>query len=146
MSGAHKSIVKAHIIPADADREAALDRLCPDLAEWPRSWRAFDSDVVIGQSIVELLKPFLHELLRSQLADKTLRRHRDHLWMLGGEIIRRRHDDPDLCKQSLKTLLFNFIEEEGGPLIWPRISESGQNSFDATCRKLYRFLQQCEIP
>jgi hypothetical protein len=43
-------------------------------------------------------------------------------------------------------LLFNFIEEEGGPLIWPRISESGQNSFDATCRKLYRFLQQCEIP
>jgi hypothetical protein len=146
MSGTHKSIVKAHIIPADADREAALDRLCPDLAEWPRSWRAFDSDVVIGQSIVELLKPFLHELLRSQLADKTLRRHRDHLWMLGGEIIRRRHDDPDLCKQSLKTLLFNFIEEEGGPLIWPRISESGQNSFDATCRKLYRFLQQCEIP
>ena len=116
------------------------------MAEWPLSWRAFDSDVIIGQNIVELLKPFLHELLRKRLADKTLRRHRDHLWMLGGEIIRRRHDDPDLCKQPLKTLLFNLIEEEGGPLIWPRISESEQNSFDATCRKLYRFLQQGEIP
>jgi hypothetical protein len=33
-----------------------------------------------------------------------------------------------------------LIEEEGGPLIWPRITEAEQNSFDATCRKLYKFL------
>ena len=146
MSGTHKRVGKSPIIPADADRAAALDRLCPDLADWPHSWQGEDSDVVIGQNIVEILKPFLHELLRSHLADKTLRRHRDHLWMLGGELIRRRHDDPDLCKQQVKTLLFNLIEEEGGPLSWPRITESEQNSFDATCRKLYRFLQQSEIP
>jgi hypothetical protein len=74
-----------------------------------------------------------------------LRRHRDHIRMLGGEIIRRRHDDPDLCKQSIKNLLFHLIEEEGGPLIWPRITESEQNSFDATCRKLYRFLHQGRV-
>lgn len=146
MSGTHNKVSRASIIQAAADEVAAFDRLCPDWAEWPRSWRGEDSDVVIGQNIVERLKPFLHELLRSQLADKTLRRHRDHLWMLGGEIIRRRHDDPDLCKQSVKALLFNLIEEEGGPLIWPRISESEQRSFDATYRKLFRFLQQSEIP
>jgi len=121
---------------------AALDRFCPDLAEWPRSWQGEDSDVIVGQSIVEHLKPFLYELLQQQLADKTLRRHRDHLWMLGGEIIRRRHDDPDLCNQPVESLLFNLIEEEGGPLVWPRITESEQNSFDATCRKLCRFLNQ----
>ena len=66
--------------------------------------------------------------------------------MLGGEIIRRRHVDAELYKQSVKVLLFNLIEEDGGPLIWPRISESQQNAFDATCRKLYRFLQWDEIP
>lgn len=108
--------------------------------EWPRSWRVEDGDVIIGQNIVELLKPFLYDLLRQGLADKTLARHRDHAWLLGGEIIRRRHDDPALCKQPVEKLLFNLIEEEGGPLIWPRISESEQKSFDATCRKLYRFL------
>ena len=68
------------------------------------------------------------------------------MWMLGGEIIRRRHEDAELYKQSVKVLLFNLIEEDGGSLIWPRISESQQNAFDATCRKLYRFLQQDEIP
>lgn len=123
---------------------AALDRLCPDLAEWPLSWQIEEDDVAIGQCIIETLKPFLYDLLRQQLADRTLSRHRDHLWMLGGEVIRRRHEDPELCQQPAKTLLFNLIEENGGLLIWPRITESEQNSFDATCRKLYRFLQQCK--
>jgi hypothetical protein len=62
--------------------------------------------------------------------------------MLGGEIIRRRHDDPDLARLPVQTLLLDLIEEDGGPLIWPRITESEQNSFDATCRKLYRILNQ----
>jgi len=80
------------------------------------------------------------------LADKTRARHRDRLWMLGGEIIWRRHDDPDLAKRSVNELIGNFIEEDGGPLIWPRITEAEQNAFDATCRKLYRFLQQEKTP
>jgi hypothetical protein len=62
--------------------------------------------------------------------------------MLGGEIIRRRQTDPDLAKQPARELLFNLIEEEGGPLIWPSITESAQNAFDTTCRKLYRFLNE----
>jgi len=65
--------------------------------------------------------------------------------MLGGEAIRRRHDDPELSKQPVETLIFNLIEEEGGPLIWPRITESEQNSFDTTCRKLYRFLAHGKV-
>jgi hypothetical protein len=35
-----------------------------------------------------------------------------------------------------------LVEEDGGPLIWPRISETELNAIDATCRKLYRFLNQ----
>ena len=62
--------------------------------------------------------------------------------MLGGEIIRRRQNDPDLATQSARDLLFNLLEEDGGPLIWPSITESAQNAFDATCRKLYRFLNE----
>lgn len=125
---------------------AALEQFCPDLANWPQSWQYEAGDVPIGRDIVEHLKPFLHDLLHQPLAVKTRARHRDHLWMLGGEIIRRRYEDPELASQPVKVLLATLLEEDGGPLIWPRISESEQKSFDATCRKLYRFLQQAETP
>ena len=88
------------------------------------------------------MRPFVLDLLQHGLADKTLVRHRDHLEMLGGEIIRRRYDDPDLAKKSVGELLAHLIDDEGGPLIWPRITESAQNAFDATCRKPYAFNNQ----
>ena len=139
MGISHRKVSRAAIIP---DAAAALEQFCPDLSNWPQSWQGEAADVPIGQDIVEHLKPFLLDLLHQPLADKTRVRHRDHLWMLGGEIIRRRYEDPDLARQSVKELLATLLEEDGGPLIWPRISESEQRSFDATCRKLYRFLQQ----
>ena len=95
----------------------------------------------VGQRIVESIQPFLIDLLQQELADKTLTRHRDHLQMLGGEIIRRRQNDPDLATQPAHDLLFNLVEEDGGPLIWPSITESAQKDFAATYRKLYRFLR-----
>jgi hypothetical protein len=127
------------IIPSGSP---ALDKLCPDLVNWPELWKIEDNDVAIGQRIVDSIQPFLIDLQQHGLAHKTLARHRDHLQMLGGEIIRRRHDNPDLVKQLISDPLLHFIEDDGGPLIWPRITECAQNAFDATCRKLYRFLNQ----
>ena len=131
------------IIPAEG---ATLDKLCPDLVNWPELWKIEHNDVAIGQRIVDSIRPFLIDLLQQGLADKTLARHRDHLQMLGGEIVHRRHNDPELAKQPVRELLFNLVEEDGGPLIWPRITESAQNAFDATCRKLYHFLSQQKKP
>jgi hypothetical protein len=101
-------------------------------------------DVIIGQHIVDCIRPFLVQLLQQRLADKTIARHCDHLDLLGGELIRRRYDDPDLAKLPVRDLLQALIEEEGGPLIWPRITESAQRRFDSTCRMLCRFLSQQE--
>jgi hypothetical protein len=139
MVSKHRQLDESMIMPMGS---AALDQLCPDLGNWPELWAVEHTDLVIGQSIVDSIRPFLLDLLHHGLAVKTLARHRDHLQMLGGEIIRRRYDDPKLTKQPVHDLLFNLVEENGGPLIWPRITESAQNSFDATCRKLYRFLNQ----
>ena len=130
---------KGTIIPV---RGVALDKLHTDLANWPNIWAVEHSDVAIGHRIVESVQPFLASLLQQGLADKTLARHLEHLQMLGGEIIRRRQNDPSLATQPVGDLLLNFVEDDGGPLIWPRISESAQNAFDATCRKLHRFLNQ----
>jgi hypothetical protein len=124
----------------------ALVKLCPDLESWPQRWRYEQSDIAPGERIVECFRPFLLGLLEQGLARKTLQRHRDHLWMLGGEIIRRLHEDPALKRKSIQTLVLDLIDNECGPLIWPRITEQQQNSFDATCRKLYQFLTTSPKP
>jgi hypothetical protein len=128
------------IIPSE--RAAQLSRYCPDLANWPQSWSFDDPDLPPGRSIVQCLTPFLLHLLEQQLAAKTLRKHRDNLWLLGGELIRERYDDDQLMQLPIDQLIGNRIDDEGGPLIYPRITESAQESFDATCRKLHRFLNQ----
>lgn len=94
----------------------------------------------------QVFKPFLFHLLDLGQARKTLHRHRDYLCTLGGEIIRRLHEEPALRKRPIERVLADFIEEDGGPLIYPRISETEQRSFDATCRKLYRFLLDSKYP
>ena len=118
---------------------SSLASYCPDLNDWPASWEIDDGDQIVGQRIVEALKPFLIDLLAQGLARKTLVRHRDNIWLLGGEMIRRRYDDPDCARLPPSELLTVLIGEDGGPFIGSSISESEQDSFDATCRKLYRF-------
>lgn len=93
----------------------------------------------MGQQIVEVLTPFLMHLLDRGLAKATVRRHRDNLWTLGGELIRCRYDDEALARKDVRDALQHLIEGDGGPLMWPRITELEQHSLDATCRKLHRF-------
>lgn len=132
-------IEAAPIMPGTA-ATMALGKLCPDLESWPQRWRGDDTDIAPGKRIVECFTPFLLHLLGQGLAARTLQRHRDHLWMLGGEIIRRLHEEPVLRRKSMKTVILQLTDDECGPLIWPRITEQQQDSFDATCRKLYQFL------
>ncbi len=129
-----------------AAQATSLAQYCPDLAQWPQRWQFDEHDIAPGQRIVEFLTPFLLHLIEEGLATKALHRHRDHLWMLGGELIRRRYEDDKLKKMPVDKAIAALIEEEGGPLIWPRITEAEQNSFDATCRKLYKYLNSTPKP
>ena len=120
--------------------EQALAAYCPDLADWPGSWCIEPRDVAPGQSLIECFKPFLLHLLRLGLSKKTLHKHRDNLWRLGGEIIGQMANSPKLRKRPIEQLLFSALDEEGGPLLSHRASEEEQRSFDSTCRKFHRFL------
>lgn len=119
-----------------------LQAYCPDLPEWPQRWRIEERDLVPGQALLELFTPFLEHLrAHSGLARKTLRRHRDNLWMLGGDMIGRLHEEPALRTRSLRDILLELLDDdEGGPLIHP-MSEEDQRSVDSTCRKLNAFLR-----
>jgi hypothetical protein len=125
------------VLPED---EARLRQACPDLDEWPQRWHYETADLAPGAAIVAALKPFLLDLLHRGLAKRTFNRHRDNLWLLGGELIRRRYDDPELKRLPADQLVRCMIGADGGPLISPRISEDEQAAVDATCRKLYQFL------
>jgi hypothetical protein len=114
---------------------------CRDLDNWPRSWMGLEKDLPPGEELVACLRPFIEHLASSSLSPKTIRQHVDNLWMLGGEIIRDLHYTPSLRKVAAQRLLRDAVHADGGPLIHNG-SEEEQLSFDATCRKLHRFLSQ----
>jgi len=126
------------LTPHDAQR---LRQACPDLEDWPRSWHVEPADIAIGQQIVDVFTPFLLHLLDQRLARKTVSRHRDNLWVLGGELIRRRYDNKKHARMNPRAAIAHLVNDEGGPLVYPSISESEQDSLDATCRKLNRFMR-----
>lgn len=125
---------------------AALAQYCPDLQEWPERWMGDEPDIAVGQRIVEFFKPFLLHMISEKLATKTLHRHRDHLWLLGGELIKRRYDDHPIKRMAVEKAIVLLIQADEGPLIWPSITEAQQESFDATCRKFYKFLNSAKKP
>ena len=102
----------------------------------------WDKDLLPGEQLVACFRPFLEHLVASHLSRKSIRKHTDNLWVLGGEIIRDLNETPSLRKAPVERLLFDVIDDDGGPLIHNGDSEEQQRSLDATCRKLRRFLTQ----
>jgi hypothetical protein len=94
--------------------------------------------------MMECFEPFLREMLGRSLSRTTLRRHRGNIWVLGGEVIRRVQMDSGLRSQPLEQVVLDLIGDDGGPLLSHGESETEQRSFDATCRKLSRFLTGSE--
>ena len=98
-----------------------------------------EKDLPPGEALVACFRPFIEYLASTGLCQKTIRRHVDNLWAVGGEIIRDLNYDPPLRKKTGDQLLRQAVREEGGPLLFSG-SEEEQRSVDATCRKLHRFL------
>jgi hypothetical protein len=119
---------------------ADLERYCRGLDNWPRSWMGSETDLPPGEKLIACLRPFLHALAASGQSRKTIQKHVDNLWLLGGEVIRDLNQHAVLRKVPVERLLSNLIEN-GGPLLYHSDSEQQQQqSFDSTCRKLRRFL------
>jgi len=128
---------------ATPSSSSLLERYCRGLDTWPRSWMGLEKDLPPGEKLVMCFRPFLDHLVRSGLSPNTIQKHVDNLWALGGELIRHLNENPSLRRKDIVKLLDDRIDEEGGPLVYALESEEPlQRSFDATCRKLYRFRNQ----
>lgn len=115
-------------------------RFLADIRDWPDRWKGDRRDVPLGEEIVRAVRPFLEVLVSSELADSTVRRHVDNIWLLGGEIVRQAWLDPAVRRLTGRELLLGLVDEEGGPLLHGGATEQEQRSFDGTCRKLFKFL------
>jgi hypothetical protein len=126
---------------ASALASSGASAYCLDLDNWPRSWMGLEKDLPLGEELVTCFRPFIEHLASSSLSSKTIRRHVDNLWILGGEIIRDLNYTPSLRKVTAQRLLREAVHANGGPLIHNG-SQEEQHSLDATCRKLHRFLSE----
>ena len=106
---------------------------------WPSSWAGTDQDEPIGRDLVAVLRPFMIHLQHKKLSPRTLRRHLDNLWLIGGETIRKLHDDPALRTKRASELLLEAIAGGEAPLV-DDLTEAEHTALDATARKLLRFL------
>jgi hypothetical protein len=117
-----------------------LEHYCRDLNGWPRSWIGLEDDLAPGEQLLIWFRPFLEHLAASNLSPKTIQKHVDNMWVLGGEFIRDLHSDNSLRKKPAERILRQMIEY-GGPLLYHG-GEDQQKSFDSTCRKFRRFLSE----
>jgi hypothetical protein len=99
-----------------------------------------EMDLPPGEQLIALFRPFLEYLAASELSPKTIQKHVDNVWALSGEFIRDLHHDPSLRKKPVNLALRRMIQY-GGPLLYHG-REDQQRSFDSTCRKLRRFLNE----
>jgi hypothetical protein len=110
-----------------------------DIDHWPHAWRVESEDIARGKVMVDLFKVFLTHQLSLPRSRKTLRVHRDNLHALGGQMIRLWHENPHLRKRGILRMLLEAIGDDGGPIVYPPLTEADQRSFDSTCRLLHRF-------
>lgn len=100
-----------------------------------------EEDMPYGQGIQQVMRPFIESLIAGGLSVKTIKKHMDNLWLLGGEIIR----DVSMNNEHNKILplekVRNSIGPDGGPYCQHLNSESELTSYDSTCRKLHNFLE-----
>src|SRR5271167_3578650 len=97
---------------------SAASAYCRDLDNWPRSWMGLEKDLPPGEALVVCFRPFIEHLTASSLSPKTIRRHVDNLWLLGGGIIRDLNCSPALRKGPAAKLIRDVVWADGGPLIY----------------------------
>ena len=64
-----------------------------------------EKDLPSGEQLLTLFRPFLEYLAASDLSPKTIQKHVDNMWALGGEFIRDLHSDSSLRKKPVEQVL-----------------------------------------
>ena len=120
---------------------AQVEAVFPGFIEWPSSWAGEGQDLALGRGLLQAMCPFIEHLLDQGLSDRTLSRHVNNLWLLGGEIVRSAPSKGKKAADSAQQLS-SALGPEGGPPCRLLLSAGAEDSYHVTCRKLFRFLER----
>jgi hypothetical protein len=116
------------------------EQIVPDYSEWPEAWCGTDDDIPYGRALVEAMRPFIVDLVDQGLKVGTVRNHMNNLWLLGGEIIRSVSTYEDYKTPPGESLRWS-VDQHGGMYCRHVTSDADLRSYNATCRKLHKFLE-----
>jgi len=122
--------------------EECLKLWCNDIDEWPQSWAGVDEDIIIGRKMVVEFKDYLHALVAKGRTKKTVKKHADYLWALGGEIIRDTSENGVDVNLSNKDILLNYVDLLGGPYWRHAYNDRDSQQYDSICRLLYKHISK----
>jgi len=124
------------ILTAKNARNLALD-----FDKWPEKWKGMKEDLEYGKKLLPIMEPFLEYLIGQDLSRKVLQNYMDHLWLLGGTIIKEvsiyREHQKDPAKKLMEAV-------EGGGCLpdgHEGMSQSELESFERMCGKFEKFLR-----
>jgi hypothetical protein len=119
---------------------ALLNEYCKDINEWPDKWEIDSADIAIGKSILEQFKLFLVNRIEKGRTRKTIRMYSNHLWALGGELIRQVNENEDERQLSGRNLILKYIDDSGGPYWCHADNDEDHAKYDSVCKQLFRFI------
>jgi hypothetical protein len=108
---------------------------------WPKNWSYDRASEAFGERLLVELTPFVELLEAHGYTKRTIDRHLGYLFLLGGEIVSQLAVDEEYDRDAREVLLEN-IDEEGGPLCRHLHTDTELNQYDATCRKLHKFMEK----
>jgi hypothetical protein len=115
--------------------------VCPSFPQWPRRWMGMPEDVPYGAGILKVFAPFIRALMSQGYSERTISKHCDNLWLLGGEIIRE-VSLYDEYETEPRKMVINAVDSEGGMDCRHLHSRAERLSYNNTCKMLHAFLHK----
>ena len=122
------------------DFATKLTIICKDIDEWPDSWAGDKNDFLTGIKILSEFKNFLVNLIEKGRSTRTIKRHANYIWALGGEIIRNTNEHGVGYKLSGSQIILKYIHPDGGPYWRYATSDADHQQYDSACSRLHKFL------
>ncbi len=129
----------------DRNNEADSFRTwAPDFDRWPTSWMGVAKDLAYGKKLMPWFAGFLQALYEEGLSRKTFAQYRDHLWSLGGTIIREVSLYEEYQTDPLKKLRESVADNGILPDHYDQMTRAELNAFERMCRRFEKYLGECK--
>jgi len=129
----------------DGNNEAESFRAwTPDFDRWPKSWMGVEEDLAYGKKLMPWFAGFLQALYAEGLSRKTFAQYRDHLWLLGGTIIRKVSLYEEYQNDPLEKLHESVTDDGILPDHYAQMTRAELSAFERMCRRFEKYLGECK--